>query len=220
MNKMKLIMESWRKKVLLKEENEESPSEIIKKAIDNTDADYLERSLTQRNPGGNSAGSTFVEAQTIDSLKNADWKPLTHNPEAIKSPAIAFEANISGKLGAADINDVPDDLDAVIQPAHGGKGIHRATGKLMAELAATLPDGAPTVDFTTIILGPKQGEETLQVWTFHPGPPISSGDPIFLEDVKKKFNSEEDKINTTIGEAKKLGFEFVKHVPQSPNKEG
>lgn len=211
---MKLIMESWRR--ILKEETESS--DTVRKAIDNTDPEYLERSLKQRNPSEGSAGSTFTSPQTIESLKNADWKPLTHNPEAIKSPAIAYEANIEGKLGAADIGDISSDTPAIIQPAHGGKGIHRATGKLMAELAAVLPEGAPTVDFTTIILGPKQGEETLQVYTFHPGAPISSGDPIFLEDMKKKFNTEEDFIKTTVGEAKNLGFEFVKHVPSLPSK--
>ena len=114
----------------------QSPKEIVAAAIDNTPPDYMERSLAQRSPGPAAAGSTFLEKQTPESLKEADWKPLSHNAEAVKSPAVAFEADIPGKLGAADINDYPDNMEAVIQPAHGGKGIHRASGKLMAELAA------------------------------------------------------------------------------------
>jgi hypothetical protein len=196
---------------------DESPKEIVSKAIDNTPKDYMERSLAQRTPGAGSAGSTFLKTQTAESLKDADWKPLTQNASAVKSPAIAFEANIPGKLGAADINDYPDDEPAVIQPAHAGKGIDRATGKLMAEIVAVLPDGMPKVDFTTIILGPMKDEAgKLQVWTFHPGAPAAQGTPIFLEDMKKEFDTEDDKIPTTIGEAKKLGFITIKHVDSLP----
>ena len=158
--------------------------------------------------------------QTPETLKDADWKPLAHNPEAIKSPAVAFEASIPGNLGAADINDYPDTMEAVIQPAHGGKGIHRASGKLMAELAAVLPSGMPTVDFTTIILGPSQGDSNkMQVWTFHPGAPAAQGAPIFLEDMKKEFDTEDDRILTTVGKAKELGFVTIKHIDSLPKKE-
>ena len=194
-----------------------SPKEMVADAIDNTPADYMERSLAQRSPGPAAAGSTFLQPETAESLKDADWQPLTHNPEAIKAPAIAFEADIPGKLGAADINDYPDDLEAVIQPAHGGKGIHRGTGKLMAELAAVLPSGMPEVGFTTIILGPSQSDPSkMQVWTFHPGAPAAQGTPIFLEDMKKEFGTEDDKILTTVGKAKELGFVTIKHIDVLP----
>jgi hypothetical protein len=196
---------------------DETPKEIVSKAIDNTPKDYMERSLAQRTAGAGSAGSTFLKTQTAESLKDADWKPLTHNASAVKAPAIAFEANIPGKLGAADIADYPDDEPAVIQPAHAGKGIDRATGKLMAEIVAVLPDGMPKVDFTTIILGPMKDEAgKLQVWTFHPGAPAAQGTPIFLEDMKKEFGTMDDKIPTTIGKAKKLGFVTIKHVDSLP----
>lgn len=213
-NNMKLIMENWRRFL---NENEESKT-IVQKALENSDKEYLEKSLKQRNPGEGSAGSTFSSAQTIESLKKADWEPLSHNKEAISSPAVAYEAPIPGKLGAAPIDDVSSSDKAVIQPAHGGKGIDRKTGKLMAELVAVLPK-APETDFTTIILGPNSKEdETLTVWTFHPGAPIKPSDPILMEDMKKKFNTEEDYIETTIEEAKKIGFNFVKHVDNLPSK--
>lgn len=202
------------------EKEKSSPSEMVKDAIDNTPPDYMERSLAQRSPGPAAAGSTFLDKQTPESLKEADWKPLSHNAEAVKSPAVAFEASIPGKLGAADISDYPDDMEAVIQPAHGGKGIHRASGKLMAELAAVLPSGMPTVDFTTIILGPSQSDSNkMQVWTFHPGAPSTQGTPIFLEDMKKEFDTEDDQILTTVGKAKELGFITLKHVDSLPKKE-
>lgn len=201
------------------EEEVSSPKEMVADAIDNTPADYMERSLAQRSPGPAAAGSTFLQPETAESLKEADWQPLTHNPEAIKAPAIAFEADIPGKLGAADINDYPDDLEAVIQPAHGGKGIHRGTGKLMAELAAVLPSGMPEVGFTTIILGPTQSDPSkMQVWTFHPGAPAAQGTPVFLEDMKKEFNTEDDKILTTVGKAKEFGFVTIKHIDVLPTK--
>lgn len=200
-----------------KSEEDMSPKEMVAAAIDNTPSEYMERSLAQRSPGPDAAGSTFIEKQTPESLKQADWKPLTHNPEAITSPAIAFEANIPGKLGAADINDYPDDMEAVIQPSHGGKGIHRASGKLMAEIAAVMPDGMPIVDFTTIILGPdKSGQQV--VYTFHPGAPAAQGTPVFMEDMKKEFGTEDDKILTTVGKAKELGFVTLKHIDVLPAK--
>lgn len=195
---------------------DESPKEIVVKAIDRTPKESMERSLKQRTPGEGSAGSTFLQPQTAESLKDADWKPLTHSPENIRKDTIAFEADIPGKLGAADINDYPDDQPAVIQPSHLGKGIDRASGKLMAEVGAVLPDGLPTVDFTTIILGPKDKPNEMVVYTFHPGPPSPYGAPIFLEDMKKEFNTDEDKILTTIGKAKELGFITIKHVNSLP----
>lgn len=195
----------------------EPTKEIVAKAIDNTPPDYMERSLAQRAPGGAGAGSTFLQPQTPESLKAADWKPLTHNPEAIKAPAQAFEADIPGKLGAADIGDYPSELQAVIQPAHGGKGVDRTTGKLMAELAAVLPAGMPEVSFTTMILGPTQSDPNkLQVWTFHPGAPSAQGTPLFLDDMKKEFGTEDDRILTTVGKAKELGFVTIKHVDSLP----
>lgn len=202
-----------------KSEEDMSPKEMVAAAIDNTPPDYMERSLKQRSPGPDAAGSTFLQPETAESLKDADWKPLTQNAQAITPPAIAFQADIPGNLGAADINDYPDDLEAVIQPAHGGKGIHRGTGKLMAELAAVLPSGMPQVDFTTIILGPSKDDPSkMQVWTFHPGAPATQGIPVFLEDMKKEFGTEDDKILTTVGKAKELGFVTIKHINALPTK--
>ena len=201
--------------------SKESSQQIVSKAIDNTPTDYMERSLAQRTPGPNAAGSTFKSSQSAESLKSADWKPLSHNAGAITSPAVAFEASIPGLLGAADITSYSDnEMPVVIQPAHGGKGIHRASGKLMAEIVGVLPGGQPDVNFTTIILGPmKEDPKKLQVYTFHPGAPAAQGTPIFLEDMKRKFKTESDKIKISLGEAKSLGFVTVKHVDSLPDAE-
>ena len=216
---MKLTSKNLKKFILefLEEQTSEDSKKEVQDAFDNTSQEYMSKSLQQRNPGQQSAGSTFKEPQTPDSLRNADWKPLTKNPEAIKSPAKGFEAPIAGFLGAADIEEVSDNLEAVIQPAHAGKGIHRETGKLMAELAAVLPEGQPSTDFTTLIIGPTREEPTKkQVYTFHPGAPFASGTPIFMEDMKRKFQTEDDVIPIKIGEAKQLGFELVKHISSLP----
>lgn len=216
---MKLTNKTLKKFILefLEEQSSEESKKETQEAFENTSEEYLSKSIQQRNPGQQSAGSTFKEPQTPDSLKNADWKPLSHNPEAIKDPAKGFEAPIAGFLGALDIKEVPDELDAVIQPAHAGKGIHRQTGKLMAELAAVLPDGQPSTDFTTLIIGPtREDPEKNQIYTFHPGPPFASGEPIFMQDMKTKFNTEEDVIPVKIKDAKELGFELVKHVSNLP----
>lgn len=216
---MKLTNKTLKKFILefLEEQVSEDSKKEVQEAFNNTSEDYLSKSLQQRNPGQQSAGSTFKEPQTPDSLKNADWKQLSHNPEAIKDPAKGFEAPIAGFLGALDIKEVPDELDAVIQPAHAGKGIHRQTGKLMAELAAVLPGGQPSTDFTTLIIGPtREDPKKNQIYTFHPGAPFSSGEPIFMQDMKTKFNTEEDVIPVKIKDAKELGFELVKHVSSLP----
>lgn len=200
------------------EETSKDPSEIVRDAIDNTDSAYLEKTLKTRNPGPESAGSTFATAQSVDDLKKAKWEPLKEGNDAITSPAVAYQANIPGVMGVAPISEVSGSLPAAIQPAHGGKGIHRETGKLMAELVAVLPKTALEVKTTTIILGPsKQDPEKLQVWTFHPGPPSKQGDPIYHEKVKADFGASGDAIATTVGEAKKLGFNMVKHVPKLPD---
>lgn len=214
-------MKSYKEWKELHLENDQDSKKIVQDAIDNTDPVYLEKSLTQRNPSEQSAGSTFKSAQTAESLKQADWKPLQHSPEAIKSPAIAYEAPIPGRLGVADVNDFSDSLQAVIEPSHAGKGVDLETGNLKAQLVATLPGGYPEVDFTTMILGPtREDPNKLQVWTFHPGAPVRSENPVFMDDMKKKFNTTSNAIPTTIGEAKKLGFQFVKHVTVLPNSLG
>jgi len=196
-------------------EVDESARDIVAKAIDNTPADYMERSFAQRTPGPSAAGSTFISPQTIETLKAANWTPLTHNRDAIKTHTIAYEANIPGILGAADINDYSDDMEVVIQPAHAGKGIDRETGKMKAEIVGVLPGGMPQVDFTTIILGPND-KGKLQVYTFHPGAPTAQGKKIFLQDMKELFNTESDKIKINLGEAKELGFVTIKHVNNLP----
>ena len=191
----------------------------IKQAFKNTDKDMLRKSIEQRNPGPNSAGSYFLKPQTLKTILNANWKPLTteHGAANIKTPAIAFEAPISGILGADSVDNYDPNLPCVLQPAHAGKGIDRATGKLMAELVAVLPK-KPTTNFTTLIIGPGNSGKMI-LYTFHPGGPTKSGAPIFMEDVKKKFNSQSDIIHTTIGQAKQLGYSNVKHVNSLPEEQ-
>ena len=192
--------------MVAKDQNRSQNMKIVTDAIKNTPSDYLEKTLQQRNPSPFSAGSVFAETQTEQSLIEAEWIPLQHNADAIKPPAIAYQANISGFTGIADIDSVDESLPAIIQPAHAGKGIDRDTGKLMAELVTVLPQSKMKTDFTTMIIGAMpDNPEKLQIWTFHPGAPVKPTDPIFMENIKETI--------TTIKEAKKLGFKIVKHIP-------
>lgn len=195
----------------------EDIGEIVQQAIENTDPSYLEKTLGTRNPGPNAAGSTFKTKQSVESLKSANWETLKEGASAISSPAIAYQADIPGLLGIVPIESISGGLDAAIQPAHAGKGIDRETGKLMAELVAVLPSKALEVDTTTIILGPsREDPKKLQVWTFHPGPPAPQGKPVFHEEVKAQFDAPGEAIPVKISEAKKMGFKFVKNIPELP----
>lgn len=182
---------------------EEEEKSVVVDAIDNTDPEYIKKSLEQRNPSSQSAGSTFLTSVSIDDLKTADWKPYNH--PNIKSPAIAYKADIPGKLGIAELKLLPSDLRVKFQPAHKGA----AEG---VEVVAEIPQRSLVVDHTTLILGPsKDDPNKLVVWTFFPGDPTSQSEPIMMDKVREVVGGEGDVAYGTVEDAINIGFNFAKN---------
>ena len=205
-------MENWRR--YLKEEVEAtapSPQEAFAYSQEKA-LEYLEKSIKQRNPGPDAAGSVFTEPQTIESLINASWVPYPH--ENIKPPAIGFKADIGGTLGIAPIDALPDDQEIRFQPAHDG-GVKNEEGQHLAEVVAQIPEGDRGVGHTTLIVGPvKEEPGKFQVWTFFPGDATPKHPDITMDSIRIKMNSEEEKVTATVADAKNAGFNFVKHVEE------
>lgn len=182
---------------------EDEEKSVVVDAIDNTDSEYIKKSLEQRNPSSQSAGSTFLTSVSIDDLKTADWKPYNH--PNIKSPAIAYKADIPGKLGIAELKLLPSDLRVKFQPAHKGA----AEG---VEVVAEIPQRSLVVDHTTLILGPsKDDPNKLVVWTFFPGDPTSQSEPIMMNKVREVVGGEGDVAYGTVADAINIGFNFAKN---------
>ena len=204
----KNIIDIWRK--FLKE----SEQDVVANAFQNTDLEYIEASINQRNPGPNSAGSTFLSPVTASELISAKWTPYNH-PD-IESPAIGYRAEIPGLLGIASIHTLPPEQPVKFQPAHGGKALVRngpKTGMVLAEVVAQIPEGAREVGHTTLILGPSREDPTrLTVWTFFPGDPTPKFPDITVEDIQIKFETSEDFFIGTVADAIDAGYSFVKHV--------
>ena len=208
---MKLLMENWRRFV-----NEGADPEVVRDAFANTPPDYMEASVKQRNPGPESAGSTFSSPTSVQELVSANWVPYNH-PD-IKSPAVGFKAPISGELGIAEISGLPDDQVVRFQPAHGGKVTvtdesSPKFGQQLAEVATDIPAGNRSVSHTTLILGPSpEDPNKLRVWTFFPGDPTPKLPDITMDDVRRALGSKEEEIVATVADAKQMGYTFVKHA--------
>tara|TARA_R100000008_G_C3525407_1_gene136313 strand:+ start:172 stop:810 length:639 start_codon:yes stop_codon:yes gene_type:complete len=208
---MKLILENWRH--YLKEFVEAHTA--VKKAFEDTDPDYLEKSIEQRNPGPEAAGSVFAEPQAVQSLIDAEWTPYPH--ENIKPPATGFKADIPGTLGIVPIDVLPEEQEIRFQPAHGG-AVKNEEGQHLAEVVAQIPEGDREVEHTTLIIGPsKEDPEKFQVWTFFPGDATPKFPDITMDSIRAKMNSEEEKVMATVADAKDAGFNFVKHVGEFVN---
>lgn len=205
----KVIVESWRK--FLREGSSES---TVISAFQNTDPGYIETSVNQRNPGPQSAGSTFLSPITVEELINANWVPYNH-PD-IMQPAVGFKADIPGILGIASISSVPSDQPIKFQPAHGGKAVVREgpkAGQVLAEVVTQVPPGERSVNHTTLILGPSREDASkLTMWTFFPGDPTPKFPDITMEDVKTRFQTAENFALGSVSDAIDMGYNFVKHV--------
>jgi hypothetical protein len=199
------ITESQIRRIIREEIESEERNNIVSEIIDNTDPQYVEKTLSTRNPtGALQAGSVFDETQTAESLKSANWMPL--NSPAIKSPAIAFTANIPGKLGIVPIERISDDTPVKFQLSHGGTG--GKSGKAI-EVVSNFDANLARVNTTTLIAGPDQTDPNKYVmWTFHPGDPSPLSAEITEDIVKQKFPD----MRGTVADAKGLGFNFVKRV--------
>lgn len=201
------LTESYLRKIIRLIIKEATASEglNVSEIIENTPKEYLEKTLSTRNPGGSiQAGSVFLEPQTAESLSSADWKKINH--EAVKSPAVAFTASIPGVLGIVPIENLSDSTPVKFQLSHGGKGGKSGNA---TEVVAQFDKSLGKVDSTTLIAGPTDDDpKKYEVWTFHPGDPVAQSDEININDVKKKY----PEGKATVADSKKLGFKFVKRV--------
>lgn len=190
-------------------------SDMVEQAFDNTDPEYLEKSVLQRNPGPEAAGSTFLSPIQVDDLKYADWQPA--NDPDVQAPAIGLKANIPGLLGFCSLDNLDPQQMCRIQPGHMGKAIIRNgpnAGKVAAELVTVFPEGDRKVDFTTLLLGPDRNDpDKLMVWTFFPGAAGAQYEPMAFEDIQKEFGVSGDQtVECTVEQAQSLGFMNGKHV--------
>ena len=189
----------------------------IEQAFDNTDSDYMASSLKQRNPGPDSAGSTFDSYTTFDDLKTANWTKV--NDPAIQAPGVGYTTKqFGGLLGITKLNTLPQDMKVVLQPAHGGKakiGSGEYEGQNPAECAAVLSDNQRmSVDYTTLIIGPDRSDpDKTVVWTFFPGPATFKFKEIPFPMLQQQFGTTENRIEMTVADAIGLGYEYCKHVP-------
>jgi hypothetical protein len=179
------------------DDSSESSGRVAKAIENSAGMPHFENAFLTRNPSPESEGSTFLTAQSAESLASAEWTPYNH--EDVISPAVAFKADIPGYFGLVNLEelcltDLGKKTPVQIVKAHKGA----------IEEAACLvsPDGIsrPKSEFTTILLGP--GKEGEIVWTFFPGPPISPRSTPWTQELV-------DSINTA-GAAVANGFKWAK----------
>jgi hypothetical protein len=201
-----LIKESKFKNLL--KENEDMNVSGARQAFENTSDDYLQKTLESRNPPG--TGSEFSRVMTIEELKNASWKPYQH--PSVKSPNIAYIANIPGKIGVIEIDNLPDQTPVRFQLSHNGTG--GKSGKA-TEVVAKFDTSLTSTNATVAITGPsfpgyfKNSADHFIVYTFHPGEPLPLQPEIDIDEVSKALGGN---MVSTVRKAKELGFTSVKQV--------
>jgi len=181
------------------QEPDDSVSELVADAIKRTmGMPHFENTFLTRNPGGESEGSTFNEAQTAESLMAATWTKYDH-PE-VTGKAMGYRTDIPGTFGIIKLSDLDPEQEARAEPQHKGEvpeGETLFVSVLVNE--KNIPSELTSVGFTTILLGP--GEDGDIVWTFFPGPPIqpSTTEP-----------SAETETISTVADAIAAGFGYGK----------
>jgi hypothetical protein len=150
---------------------------------------HFEGAFRRRNPSKESEGSTFIEAQTPDSLMNANWSEYNH-PD-VKAPAVAFRADIPGYFGIIGLSEI--DPETPVEIVKSQKGALREAVCIIPASSASRSEE----DFTTILLGPGGDKEI--VWTFFPGPPIAPSSIPWTQELADSV--------TTVGDALDAGFE-------------
>jgi len=179
---------------LAEEQGDSSASEEVRQAIDRTiGMPHYENTFLTRNPGDESEGSVFFEAQTSESLKAASWEPYSH-PD-ISARARGYKTNISGTFGLVDLNSLAPDTP--VKAVLGHKGEDPFITMLIDK--SSVPSDLTKTDFTTILLGP--GDDGLIVWTFFPGPPLAPS---------RTTPSAETEAVKTAADAIAIGFDYAK----------
>ena len=178
---------------LEKDEGSSDASSRVKSAIEaSIGMPHFEGAFRTRNPSSESEGSTFLEAQSPESLMDAKWSEYNH-PD-VKAPAVAFRADISGYFGIIELSEIDPETPVEIVKAHKGA---------LEEAACIIPASSvsrPEASFTTILLGPGGDKEI--VWTFFPGPPIAPSSMPWTQDLADSV--------TTVGDAIEAGFKYGK----------
>lgn len=167
-------------------------TERVRAALKNTPAEYLSRCLAQRVDGPLRAGSYFpgVSAtELLSILEGVPWSAYDH--PAVKAPAVAFQADVSGVEGVIPLDSLEPDREIVLSDPKG-------TGLLEATVAS---GRVRLVHHSVVLLGPHEGKEV--VWTLHPGDPI-------MPSTLRASSVPEDKRVITVAQAQSLGLRFAK----------
>jgi len=185
----------------------------IRSAIAACPAEYMEKSLEQRNPGPLSAGSVFNTPQTRESLMAQDW--MQYPDPDCQAPAVSFRCRLGGKLGIASLRDLPSEMIVTLRPAHKGQIAiedekSEFNGQLDTELIGNVSEYLTDVEFTTLLCGPGDDND-LVFWTMFPGPCSFSWPSIGFQHLQERFNTEDNAISLTVSEAIQLGFHNIKH---------
>jgi len=189
-----------------------SAKDLMREVIEGAEENgYLSRILSQRNPSSSSrAGSFFLEDQTAESLKSADWQPFAH--PAISPPAIGFRASIPGTVGMVELSKLPPGTMVMAtdpKRTHGTKGGGYSVEVLMDS------DNLPESDYTTALVGPGEKGETHVLWTIFPGSP-NGASIVGTHDLApiKPPNSDDFRVweEIPVSEAIESGFKFGKVV--------
>jgi hypothetical protein len=159
---------------------------------------HFEGAFRTRNPSSESEGSTFLEAQSPESLMDAKWSEYNH-PD-VKAPAVAFRADIAGYFGIIELKDIDPETPIEIVKAHKGAETPDGSAIEAACIVSRSDVSRPRSDFTTILLGPGGDKEI--VWTFFPGPPIAPSSMPWTQDMADSV--------TTAGDAIAAGFKYGK----------
>jgi len=150
------------------------PTQRVIAAIDmlkEVDPSYYNNMFNQRLHGSpNAAGSTYEGYANIEELismlKNVQWESYNH--PSVRPPAVSFKANLPGRLGLVEIDNLPDNVSLFLDDRK-----RAGTISLVAKVNSSIVKTLAKTDFTVIMLGPADKDDPREiVWTFHPGDPV------------------------------------------------
>jgi hypothetical protein len=139
----------------------------VRRAIRNTDPAYLEKVLSQRNPGEpGQRGSVFLRSISRFGLARAAWKPYRH--PAVGQGTEAFVAPIPGRVGVVPLDKLPPATPIRFEDPKG-LGAPSAVVDWVGPL--------PRIDFSVLIVGRDEASGRSIVFTVHPGAPVVAARP-------------------------------------------
>lgn len=161
---------------------------------------HVEKTLGERNPGPNQAGSTFTTPQTVDSIKAACDKAVEVDVGSLKfGECRYFRLPIPGKVGVVALDSLDQSLLVDLKDPKGTLGTEGGSVEVYLRQDQSEVDRSQ-VDYTMLVIG-KEGED-FEVFTFHPGPVVP----------RPKAVNDASLLNktVTVAEALKLGFTIGK----------